>query len=91
MLDWFGETGLEFVRSVPSFAPDPDDAAARGLFAPEARGSKRNRAWSQARQVVTGSREGGFFIMIARRPPSTPDPLGDSTTHAGHQLEPVSA
>ena len=89
VLRWFDAAQLQFVRSVPSFSAEEDAAA--GLFEPETRGSKADRAWSQARQIVTGSREGGFFIMIARRPPAKGDRQGDTSTHAGRQLESVTA
>jgi len=87
VLRWFDDAGLRFVRSLPSFSPDPGDVS-RGLFAAETRGSKARRAWSQAAQVVTGSREGGFFIMIGQRPPTAGE---ESRSHAGHQLESVTA
>jgi len=75
------------VRSLPSFSPDPDDAS-RGLFTAETPGSRARRGWSQAAQVVTGSREGGFFIMIGQRPPTAGE---EPQSHAGHQLESVTA
>jgi hypothetical protein len=87
VLRWFDDAGLRFVRSLPSFSPDPEDASG-GLFTAETTGSKTRRAWSQAAQVVTGSREGGFFIMIGQRPPVA---AGESRPHAGHQLESVTA
>ena len=68
VLEWFDEQGLDFVRSIPPSAPGQDDLEAAGLFRPVAGGSKGNRFVAQAKQIVTGSREGGFFLMIGRRP-----------------------
>jgi carbamoyltransferase len=67
VLRWFDEEGLAFVHGVPSVTNDHDPAGT-SLFAPTARGTAWQHACVQARQVVAGSREGGFFIMIARRP-----------------------
>jgi SAM-dependent methyltransferase len=69
VLDWFADTGLEFVRGVPSVSgndntePDQDD-----LFVPTERGSRWDHLRVQLRQIVDGNREGGFFIMIGRKP-----------------------
>jgi carbamoyltransferase len=68
VLDWFDRTGLEFVRSLPPSSAGEDDLEPAGLFRPVAAGSKIGRFISQAKQIVTGSREGGFFLMIGRRP-----------------------
>jgi len=69
VLHWFAEAGLEFVRSVPSVNGAADDGAS--LFTPSDRGSAWDHFQSQARHIVTGSREGGFFIMVGRRPASS--------------------
>jgi SAM-dependent methyltransferase len=68
VLRWFEDAGLEFVRGLPTFSPADDGLPSKGLFKAVARGGKANRAWSQARQMFTGSREGGFFLMIGRKP-----------------------
>jgi len=68
VLEWFGQAGLQFVRGVPAV-----DRAANGngnLFSPSRPGSAWDHFAVQAREIVTGSREGGFFIMIGRRPES---------------------
>jgi carbamoyltransferase len=67
VLQWFQEAGLEFVRGVPPVSQDPDQDAT-GLFNPSPSGSSWDHLAVQAKQIVTGSREGGFFIMVARRP-----------------------
>jgi SAM-dependent methyltransferase len=73
VLDWFDETGLNFVRGIPSTtgSPSGDD-----LFAPEPPGSALNHATVQAKQIITGSREGGFFLMIGRKPEHADAALG---------------
>jgi hypothetical protein len=38
------------------------------LFEPTDEGSRFDHFLVQAREVVTGSREGGFFIMIGHKP-----------------------
>ena len=66
LLRWFERNGLDFVRGLPSvtMAPPP---ASNDLFAPEPAGSKLDHLLAQAAHVATGSREGGFFLMIGRR------------------------
>ena len=79
VLNWFGRNGLEFVRAVPSISQPHDNTANGALFSPEHReattpgGSAWDRGVSQFKQVFSGSREGGFFVMIGRKPdqPST--------------------
>ena len=67
VLRWFSENGFEFVHSVPSTnawdAFDDDEK----LFAPIAAGTSFDRGLAQAKLIFTGSREGGFFIMIGRK------------------------
>jgi carbamoyltransferase len=67
VLSWFADTGFDFVHSVPSMnAWDPFDEDEK-LFAPAKPGTPVDRALAQAKMVFTGSREGGFFIMIGRK------------------------
>lgn len=68
VLGWFDETGIEFVRGVPALRPE-DDGLEGHLFDPQPRGGKLERGLVQARQVfAVGQREGGFFVMIGRKP-----------------------
>jgi hypothetical protein len=62
---WFREEDLEFVRGVPSVTAPDDDAVA--LFAPSGPGTAWDHFRVRAAQIVKGDREGGFFIMIARK------------------------
>jgi carbamoyltransferase len=89
ILDWFDEAGLTFVRGIPALSSDGGEIARGELFRPVPVGSKRDHVVSQLKQVLTGSREGGFFLMIAQRPSN--DRLSEESTreHVGHQLESV--
>jgi hypothetical protein len=75
VLDWFERCGLEFVRGVPSTTPGVD-LDEQDLFAPQPRGRALEHLATQLAQVVTGNREGGFFVMIGRKP------AGDGTEAA---------
>ena len=66
VLDWFRRCGLDFVRGVPTLTPLEGDAAG-GLFDLSPPGSATDHFLSQLRQVGTGNREGGFFVMIGRK------------------------
>lgn len=90
VLTWLPKTGLNFVKSIPktngrSFSPS------ERLFAPEPPGSPRQQLLAELRMILTGSREGGFFVVIAQQPsaqggqPSSPDPV------SLHPAEPTDA
>lgn len=95
VLGWCDAAGLEFVRGVPALRPD-DDGLEGHLFAPQPRGGKLARALVQLGQIfAVGQKEGGFFVMIARRPgptlpgtrpvPAAAARAGDEDDHAGHR------
>jgi|GEM_PF-33669 len=65
---WFEECGLKFVRGVPSVVPLDGDLDDASLFSPTPAGSKLDHFQVQAQQILKGSREGGFFLMIGRKP-----------------------
>jgi SAM-dependent methyltransferase len=67
VLGWFDRCGLEFVRGVPTTTPLEREAPG-GLFEPAPRGDAADHFLSQLGQIASGNREGGFFVMIARRP-----------------------
>jgi carbamoyltransferase len=67
VLQWFETAGLEFVNGVPSLS-GAEGGQPGNLFHPASAGSAWSHFTVQTRQIVAGSREGGFFIMIARRP-----------------------
>jgi hypothetical protein len=64
---WFDKNGFEFVNSVPkppvfeSFSPDEQ------LFEVNPRGTRADNFLVQLGMILSGGREGGFFIMIGRR------------------------
>jgi carbamoyltransferase len=68
ILDWFRDCGLQFVRAIPSVVPLEDGLSNGKLFEPSSPGTRLDRFLVQALQVVQGSREGGFFLMIGRKP-----------------------
>jgi len=68
VMRWFAECGLEFVRGLPSVTLDGEPLAGDALFTPERPGTAFDHLLAQAAQVLTGNREGGFFIMIGRKP-----------------------
>lgn len=65
---WLDRIGFELVRSVPRkrpFQPMREDEA---LFEPETPGKPLERWLAELAMVASGSREGGFFVVIGRRP-----------------------
>jgi SAM-dependent methyltransferase len=67
-LGWVREIGFEFVRSLPRTRPFAAAGASERLFEPEAPGGAVERTLAELGMAFRGSREGGFFIVIARRP-----------------------
>ncbi len=74
VLEWFDQCGLEFVRGVPSVTPSGEGLGRGNLFQATDRGTPLDHFLVQAREIVTGNREGGFFIMIGRKPPAAAAP-----------------
>ena len=66
-IGWMRELGFEFVRSLPSTHPFAASDEREKLFEPEAPGGWLERAVAELGMAFSGSREGGFFIVIARR------------------------
>lgn len=79
VLQWFGKTGIDFVRGVPSVRPGSQDIAGKNLFDPELPGTTLDHWLVETREILAGNREGGFFIMIGRKPI-----LSGSTDHGAH-------
>jgi carbamoyltransferase len=63
---WFEKNDVEFVRGIPRVTLAGEDATAKNLFTVSPPGTPADHFWVQAKQIVTGSREGGFFLMIGR-------------------------
>ena len=70
VLQWFQRAGLEYVNCLPLLTGERDSKPGR-LFQPSSPGTAWSRFRVQARQIFAGSREGGFFVMIAKRPEAT--------------------
>jgi SAM-dependent methyltransferase len=68
VLGWLERTGLSFIGSVPRSRPFRSREVAPGLFAPEPPGGPLDRLLVELGMLFQGSREGGFFVVIARRP-----------------------
>jgi hypothetical protein len=71
-LRWFDECGVEFVRGLPAVKPDEDTPALDALFTATPPGSRLDHFLVQTSHIATGSFEGGFFIMIGRKPGAKP-------------------
>jgi len=67
VLDWFDDDGFEFVNAVPKTRPWDQSTDNEALFKPCPRGTTIDRALAQLKLFFTGSREGGFYIMIGRK------------------------
>jgi SAM-dependent methyltransferase len=78
VLDWFTAAKLEFVRGVPSTTGGPDFEG--GLLTPTGPGTGMDHFRAQMRLVASGNREGGFFLMIGRKPAM---PVSSSTEQTG--------
>jgi carbamoyltransferase len=66
VLNWFRDTGVEFVRGVPPVVNGGVEARNGALFESAPPGSARDHFFAQVKQLVTGDREGGFFVTIGR-------------------------
>ena len=64
---WLRNNGFDFVNAVPKFRAWDSFDAQETLFEQADPGSSFDRALAQAKMIVTGNREGGFFIVIGRK------------------------
>ena len=69
VLDWLPACGLDFVNSIPKPELGVDLRTDEDLFTPRSPGTAVSRVMSQLGALGDGYREGGFFIVIARRHP----------------------
>jgi SAM-dependent methyltransferase len=67
-LKWLDATGLEFVKSLPPSVPGRSFSLEEELFAAEKPGNWLERLIVETGMFFSGSEEGGFFIIIARKP-----------------------
>ncbi len=68
VMGWLEKTGFQFVRSIPSTKPFQSFSPTENLFGPQAPGSALERSLVELGMVRGGSREGGFFVVVGRRP-----------------------
>jgi ubiquinone/menaquinone biosynthesis C-methylase UbiE len=68
VLRWFRETGFSFVKSIPRSRPFQPLAEDEPLFRAERPGNALERLCVELGMIRSGSREGGFFVMIGRKP-----------------------
>ena len=67
VIGWLDENNLEFVNAIPKPTGGLTFDPREQLFEKRAPGTSLSRGWNQLRSVFSGYREGGFFIVIARR------------------------
>jgi len=67
VLNWFDESGFEFINSIPKTTLFAAFSEKERLFKLGTRGSALSRFLIQAKFMFSGSREGGLFIMIGRK------------------------
>lgn len=67
VLRWLPPARLEFVKSLP--ASRPFQPVSEDLFRAEAPGNWLERLLAETGMVLGGSREGGFFVVVARKLP----------------------
>jgi SAM-dependent methyltransferase len=68
VIRWLDEIGFEFVTSVPHSKPFHPFQDSESLFEHEAPGNWLERSMVELGMIRGGSREGGFFVVIGRRP-----------------------
>jgi SAM-dependent methyltransferase len=67
VLRWFGQTGFDFVSSIPKLKVFEMFSENERLFKPNPRGNWLDHSLVQTHLLFAGSKEGGFFQMIGRR------------------------
>jgi carbamoyltransferase len=67
VLEWFDETGFEFVNSIPKPSPFANFSQYEALFETNRRGLRLEHLLAQFQLALAGGREGGFFVVIGRR------------------------
>lgn len=67
VLDWFAQSGVEFINSIPKSKAFQSFSTSERLFEPSAAGTRLDHLLVQLGMLLTGGREGGFFMMIGRK------------------------
>lgn len=68
VLEWFGKNDIEYVNSVPRIRLGYRFTSSDALFEPQPAGSRFEHLVCQLRWILTEGREGGFFVLIGRKP-----------------------
>ncbi|MBM2826628.1 MAG: Methylase involved in ubiquinone/menaquinone biosynthesis, partial [Dehalococcoidia bacterium] len=72
VLGWFEQTGFEFINSIPKSTASAVFSSKEKLLAPNPKGSAIDRFLVQFGMLISGGKEGGFFVMIGRKSQSGP-------------------
>ena len=67
VLKWFDQTGFEFVNGIPKLRMFETFTENEKLFKQNPRGTWIDHFVTQTQLLFTGSKEGGFFIMIGKK------------------------
>jgi SAM-dependent methyltransferase len=67
VIRWLERTGLQFVKSLPPSKPFQPVSESEALFDPEEPGNRLERFAAELGMIPRGSREGGFFVVVARK------------------------
>jgi len=67
VLRWFNLTGFNFINSIPSLKPFKRFSASGRIFEPNPRGNWFHHFLAQSGTILSGSREGGLFLMIGKK------------------------
>jgi SAM-dependent methyltransferase len=69
-LRWLDAIGFQFVKSIPISKPFRRFIGDEKLFVPDEPGNALERLLVELGMIASGSREGGFFVVIGRKPPA---------------------
>jgi SAM-dependent methyltransferase len=67
VLQWFEQSGIEFITSIPTCTGSPLPRTAQLFDQPEPQPTRIARFLTQAGMLLKGGAEGGLFIMIGRK------------------------
>lgn len=67
VLDWFDQTGFDFINSIPKSKAFKTFSRQEKLFNPNPRGNWLDHLIVQTHLMFTGSKEGGFYVMIGKK------------------------
>ena len=67
VIRWLETMGFQFVKSIPPSKPFEPVSETETLFDPGERGNRLERFIAELGMTFRGSREGGFFVVIARK------------------------